>query len=82
MLSTWTDLTAMTYMVPLVISALTVMIWGVADDLASHAGLRCVECGARFENESALKRHLKGVKAVKEVKEAQEAGRPEFKKAA
>lgn len=82
MLSTWTDLTAMTYMVPLVVSALAVMIWGAADDLASHAGVRCAECGARFENDFALKKHLNEVKAVKEVKETKEAGRPEFRKAA
>lgn len=57
----WTDLSAMIYVVPLVIAAFLIVIYGAADDLASHAGagIRCSECGAGFENEFALRRHLK-----------------------
>lgn len=62
----WIDLTAMVYMVPLVIAALAVMFYGAADNLASYAGFRCSECGARFEDASALNRHLKETKKVKE----------------
>ena len=79
MLTTWTDLTAMTYMVPLVISALAVMIWGAANDLASHAGFRCDECGAKFADGSALNRH---VTEMRKTREAEKTGRPEFKEAA
>lgn len=56
----WTDLSAMTYLVPLVIAALAAMFYGAADNLASHAGYRCIECGAKFEDISVLNRHLKG----------------------
>ncbi|MBI5468819.1 MAG: C2H2-type zinc finger protein [Deltaproteobacteria bacterium] len=76
MLPTWTDLTIMIYMVPLVISALAVMIFGAADNLASYAGFHCDECGAKFDDESALNRH------IKKTKEAEEVRVPEFKEVA
>lgn len=79
MLSTWTDLTIMIYMVPLVISALAVMIFGAADNLASYAGFRCDECGAKFDDESALNRHIN---EINKTREAEEVRVPEFKEVA
>jgi len=85
MLTTFTDLGAMAYMVPLIISAFAVMIWGAADNLASYAGYRCTECGARFQDRAALDRHTvqmsRAAKAKKAI-EGHEAAETEFKKAA
>lgn len=79
MLTTWTDLTVMVYMVPLVVSALAVMIFGAADNLASYAGFRCDECGAKFENESALNRHIN---ETRKTREAEKVSEPELREVA
>lgn len=79
MLTTWTDLSVMIYMVPLVVSALAVMIFGAADNLASYAGFRCDECGAKFENESALNRHID---EIRKTREAEKVSEPELREAA
>lgn len=62
----WTDLTAMVYIVPLIMVALAALF--VADflGLASLAEMRCSVCKKSFSDVFDLRKHIKGAEKGKE----------------
>ncbi len=59
----WTDLTAMFYIVPLILASLVILF--VADflSLSALADIRCPVCRKKFGDVFALRKHTKEVEA-------------------
>ncbi len=64
----WTDLSAMIYMVPLIITALVVLFIANFFGLASLGNIHCPTCGRKFNDVFDLRRHIKSGEAKEEVK--------------
>lgn len=55
----WTDLTAMIYVVPLIITVFVLLLGGSFFGLASIADIHCPVCNKKFGDVFALRRHIK-----------------------
>lgn len=62
----WTDLTAMAYMVPLIIAAFAALLVADFFGLASLAEMRCPVCNKSFADVFDLRKHIKDTEKGKE----------------
>ncbi|MBI5234343.1 MAG: C2H2-type zinc finger protein [Deltaproteobacteria bacterium] len=63
----WTDLSAMIYVVPLIVSALVALLVAVFISLTSVSELKCPICHTKFADVFGLRKHIKTVEEEKEL---------------